>query len=60
MTPLSTSGTAVLLLAHAVSCILCDSFPYINTENWFTFVKINDTIIQINNTTNKLEFENIP
>lgn len=57
MTPLSTSDTAVLLLAHAASSFVCDSFHYINTENWFTFVKINYTIIQINSTTNKLVWQ---
>lgn len=60
MTPLSTSDAAVLLWAHAAPCLLCDSFRYMNTENLFTFVKINYAIIQINNTTNKLEFDNIP
>lgn len=47
----------MLILENKPSSILYDSFLYIHIGNEFKVVKINDTIIQINDTTSKLDFD---
>lgn len=47
----------MLILENKPSSILYDSFLYTHIENEFTIVKINNTIIQINDTTSKLDFD---